>query len=64
MGGVFMILIVGLIIWAIVSAVRPERATTQSPAPRALEVLADRYARGEIDGQEYRNAKATIEGSL
>ncbi len=67
-GGIFMILIVGLVIWLIVSAVRPERRTptsTASPSTsRAIEVLADRYARGEIDGEEYRSRKAAIEGSI
>jgi putative membrane protein len=64
MGGIFMIAIVGLVVWAIVSAVRPERTAAPSSTPRALEVLADRYARGEIDGEEYRNTKAAIEGSI
>ncbi len=64
MGGIFMIVIVGLIVWLIVRPVRPERTTRPSSTPRAIEVLADRYARGEIDGEEYRNRKAAIEGSI
>ena len=64
MGGIFMIVIVGLIIWLIVRTVRPEPTTQPSSTPRAIEVLADRYARGEIDGEEYRSRKAAIEGSI
>jgi len=71
MGGIFMIVIVGLVVWLIVSTLRPERttqtsstSTKTSSTSKAIEVLANRYARGEIDGEEYRNRKAAIEGSI
>jgi putative membrane protein len=60
--GFFMMAVVGLVIWLIVSAVRPARATGTAPSSRAMEVLADRYARGEIDAETYRSTKTTIEG--
>ncbi len=63
-GGILMIVIVGLVVWLIVSTLRPQRTIQTSSPSRAIEVLADRYARGEIDGEEYRNRKAAIEGSI
>lgn len=66
MGGVlmfaFMIAFMGLFIWVIASAVRPDRARTNRRG--ALEVLEDRYARGEIDGEEYRTRRSNIEGGV
>ena len=64
MGGLFMFAIMiafmGLFVWLIVSAVRPDRARINHRG--ALEVLDDRYARGEIDGEEYETRKLNIEG--
>jgi putative membrane protein len=42
----------GLIAWLVVLAVRPARR--QAPPPRAEEILAERFAAGEIDDAEYR----------
>ena len=63
-GGILMIVIIGLVVWLIVSNLGPQRTIQTSSTSRAVEVLADRYARGEIDGEEYRNRKAAIEGSI
>ena len=61
-GGLFMFAVFGLFAWLIVSAVRPERTSTGES--RALEVLADRYARGEIDVEEFRTRRSIIEGGI
>ena len=59
---VLWIVVLGLIIWAVVAAVRPgqfsgsDSATTSS----ALDVLKKRYARGEIDKQEYEEKKKDL----
>jgi uncharacterized membrane protein len=42
--------LIGLVIWLIVRR-RDRRA---DPFDRAREVLAERYARGELSGEEYR----------
>ena len=41
-----------LVGWVVVTVVRGER-TEPSAAPRAESILADRFARGEIDAEEY-----------
>lgn len=56
------IVFLGIIIWAVVAAVRPgessrsDSATTSS----ALEVLKKRYARGEINKEEYEEKKRDL----
>ncbi|GMR02453.1 MAG: hypothetical protein BMS9Abin20_0789 [Acidimicrobiia bacterium] len=62
LGGLFMFAILGLFVWLIVTAVRPARAGNNES--RAIEILADRYARGEIDGEEFRSRRSIIEESL
>lgn len=57
LGGTLMIAVwiglAALVTWAI--ARRPDaRPTPPPPGERAREILAERYARGEIDGDEYR----------
>ncbi|MER7013572.1 SHOCT domain-containing protein [Saccharopolyspora sp. NPDC000359] len=52
-GLVFLLLVVvlaGVVSWLVVRS-RPRR---QSAVERAREVLAERYARGEISSEEYR----------
>ena len=59
---VLWIVVLGLIIWAVVAAVRPgessgsDSATTSS----ALDVLKKRYARGEINKEEYEEKKRDL----
>jgi putative membrane protein len=53
---------IGLIIWAVVAAVRGVESTGQgSPKSNsALEILKQRYARGEITKEEYEQKKRDI----
>jgi len=53
MGWIFMIAVIGLIIWAVLRATSDSSDAT-SPTASAERVLAERYARGEIDDEEYR----------
>jgi putative membrane protein len=59
-GGLMVVLWVALVVGAIwLVATRPG----QSPPPptdRAREILAERYARGEIGGDEYRERLGTL----
>jgi putative membrane protein len=59
---IFWILILGLIIWAVVAAVRRpgESDGSARSADSALELLKKRYARGEIDKQEYEEKKKDL----
>ena len=63
---IFMILFWGLVIWGIVALVRGlsgSRGPDSTPpaADSALEVLKKRYARGEIDKEEYEEKKKDLE---
>ena len=63
-----MVLFWGLVIFGIVTMVRhlgraaqlPGETAAPRPAPERL--LAERFARGEIDDQEYRARLATLQG--
>ncbi len=62
---IFMILFWGLVIWGIVALVRglsqPGGSESVSSRPdSALEVLKKRYARGEIDKEEYEEKKKDL----
>ena len=60
---VFWIVFLGLIIWAVVAAVRgssESRSSGSSKADSALEVLKKRYARGEINKEEYEEKKRDL----
>jgi putative membrane protein len=57
------IVILGLIIWAIVAAVgRPGESRSQGSAKTdsALEILKQRYARGEIGKEEYEQKRKDL----
>ncbi|MFD8495802.1 SHOCT domain-containing protein [Amycolatopsis sp. NPDC059657] len=64
-----MVLFWGLVIFGVVALVRYLARSSQRPeglgAPRPTpeQVLAERFARGEIDEQEYRSRLATLRGS-
>ena len=59
---VFWIFVLGLIIWAVVAAVRRpgESDSSTRQADSALEILKRRYARGEIDKEEYEEKKKDL----
>ncbi len=60
---IFMIIFWGLVIWGIVALVRGlsgQRSSDSSKADSALEVLKRRYARGEIDKEEYEEKKKDL----
>jgi putative membrane protein len=54
-----MVLFWGLIAWAVVTLVRQPRDVTRRPE----EVLADRFARGEIDEEEFRRRRDALRSS-
>ncbi len=60
---VLWILLLGLIIWAVAAGVRGQsesRGSDSSKADSALEVLKKRYARGEINKEEYEEKKKDL----
>lgn len=62
-GGFMMLLFWGAIITLVVIAVRSllKSSDASSTAEDALELLKQRYAKGEIDEDEYRKRKSTLE---
>ena len=68
LGIISMVLFWGVLVLAIAAAVRyldrgrPERSSPRPPAPppTAEQVLAGRFARGEIDADEYRQRLDTL----
>ncbi|UXX85265.1 SHOCT domain-containing protein [Roseovarius pelagicus] len=61
-GGLMMVVFWGLIIGLIVLAARGYSARSDNvPRPGALDVLQERYARGEIDEDEYDRRKAKLQ---
>ena len=65
---VSMVLFWGVVILGIVALVRYLGRSSQPaggagmPRPSAEQVLAERFARGEIDEQEYQSRLATLRG--
>jgi len=60
---IFMILFWGLVIWGIVALVRglsAPRASDSSNVDSALDVLKRRYAKGEINKEEYEEKKKDL----
>ena len=71
MGGILMVLFWILVILAIAALVRwlavggghpPARREEDRGGRRALEILEERYARGEIDREEFQAKKKDLEG--
>jgi len=60
---IFWLVILGLIIWAIVAVVGRSGESRGQGSPKtdsALEILKQRYARGEIGKEEYEQKKRDI----
>ncbi len=63
-GMIFMVLMVGVVVVLLYGAfrqVRDDHRHNVTRKPRAREVLDERYARGEIDAEEYQRKRADIE---
>jgi putative membrane protein len=65
--GLFWVLVIGLIVWAVVALLPNVRSTgSRTSHETALEILDRRFAMGEIDAEQYRRAReeltATREG--
>lgn len=55
-GGIFMLAFWGLVIWLIILAIRKLSPVSKSiQIDNAVNILRQRYSRGEIDTEEYRH---------
>lgn len=59
-GALFMLLVVGLIVWLVVYLARSDQGRGTA-TKGALDLLDERYARGEIDREEYLERRADLE---
>lgn len=61
---IFFLAFWGLLIWGAISlarvAGRPSAAAAQPPAALALDLLAERYARGELTREEFTRMKKEL----
>src|SRR5262249_55240902 len=65
MGWVWMVAFWGLVIWAVYAIfTRPGNTDRQTPAPmpgpNALDILAQRYALGDLSAEEYEQMRERI----
>lgn len=59
-GGLFFLLLIGVLIWALVRGFGPGAASGAPQAKSAEDILKERYARGEIERDEYERRMADI----
>ena len=60
-GWVMGFVLIGVLVWAIVQATSRSREPAPPTSARSAEaILADRFARGEIDDDEYRRRLDTL----
>lgn len=55
------IAIIGLVIWAVIKRVGGGTLTTGAQTNDALAILKSRYAKGELDRQEYERMKKDLQ---
>jgi len=63
---IFWVAIIAAIVWLVVSLTRQGRLTSPGLGPgrpSALDILQERYARGEISREQYEQMRRDIEGS-
>jgi putative membrane protein len=65
LAGLFWLLVIGggiaLVVWAILRGTGSGGSRDGGQADRSLDILRERYARGEIDESEYREMRRTLD---
>lgn len=59
-GWIFWIVLVVAIVWLLAYVLKGQRSTEGSHGDRALEVLKERFARGEISEEEYEKKRKIL----
>lgn len=57
---IFGLVVLVAVIWFIVKSVNRNGGSRQNPGKSALEILKERYAKGEIDKQEFEERKGDL----
>lgn len=61
-GFIVLLIFLGLLVWMIIAMNRKNNTDSPSPSSsRAVELLKERYARGEIDSEEFRERLAELD---
>ena len=61
-GWIVPLVLIGLVIWGIVTVTRSRAGGTSLAAPdRSLAILKERYAKGELDSEAYQRMRAELE---
>jgi putative membrane protein len=64
LGSLLWIALIAAIVWALMSFLNKKSgSTTQTPALSAMEILRQRYARGEIDTATFQQMSAQLQES-
>lgn len=60
LGWIFGVFILVLVIWAIIKMVNSNTPASSGSQKSALDILKERYARGEINKEEYEEKKRVL----
>jgi putative membrane protein len=68
-GGVFFVICIVMMVWVMAGHgsrghTEQGEAGTNGSGPTALQILAERFARGEISEEEFEQRKRVLEGHL
>jgi putative membrane protein len=67
LGSLFWLAILGVVIWALVRLLSRRADANATPpvgtGPSAMDILRQRYARGEIDADTFAHMRERLEGS-
>ncbi len=61
LGWIFWILIICLVVWVAVRLIKPGDSENAQAGNNALAILKERYAKGEIDREEFMERKTDLE---
>jgi putative membrane protein len=60
-GWVWVALLFGLVVWAVLAVTSRDGGAHRHGEPDALEILRRRYARGEIDDEEFEKRRQRLQ---
>jgi putative membrane protein len=61
LSSLFWIALIAVLIWAVVRWLNKQNVYTTTPTPSAMEILRQRYARGEIDTATFEQMREQLE---